>query len=59
MAKKKRYTQVIKKTSKRTGTTKKQIDKKRDAHDPSLRVSKKGKRYFENRMNRSDLNGPI
>ncbi len=59
MAKKKRYTQVIKKTSKRTGTTRKQIDKKRDAHDPGLRVSKKGKRYFENRMNRSDLNGPI
>lgn len=59
MVKKKRYTQVIKKTSKRTGTTRKQIDKKRDAHDPGLRVSKKGKRYFENRMNRSDLNGPI
>jgi hypothetical protein len=56
---KKRYTKVIKATKKRTGTTRKQIDKKRPAYEPGLRVSKKGKKYFENRMNRSDLNGPI
>lgn len=56
---KKRDTKVIKATKKRTGTTRKQIDKKRAAYDPGLRVSKKGKKYFENRMNRSDLNGPI
>ena len=57
--KKKRYTKVLKTTKTRSGTSWKKIDKRLDAYPPGLRQSKKGKKYFENRVNRSDLNGPI
>jgi len=47
MQKKKRY--------KQTGTSIIEVDKALMAKKPGWRISKSGKRYFENRKNRSDV----
>jgi len=45
--KKKKYTQ--------TGCSIKELDKQLEAKKPGWRISKSGKKYFENRKNRSDV----
>lgn len=40
---------------KQTGSSIKEIDKMLEAKKPGWRVSKSGKKYFENRKNRSDV----
>lgn len=47
---------VKKKTYHQTGKSNRTRDKKRKAKKPGWRKSKSGKKYFENRRNRSDKN---
>ncbi len=51
-------TRTRKKTYKQTGTRKSiKADRQRKAKLPGWRISKSGRRYFENRKNRSDKKG--
>jgi len=50
---------TIKKSNKQRGKSNLKIDKRQPALTPGLRRSSAGKKYFENRKNRSDLLGRI
>jgi len=56
---KKRYPSVLKKSGHQVGTSVKRIDRPLDAMPPGQRRSRKGKKYWETRKNRSDLFGNI
>jgi hypothetical protein len=42
-----------------TGKTTKSIDRRYKAKKPGYRKSRKGKKYYENRKNRSDVNPKV
>ena len=50
---------VVKPKHHQTGKTNKKRDKPRKAMKPGYRVSKRGKRYYEGRANRSDLKNNV
>lgn len=50
---------TIKKYNKQAGKTTVRKDKKLGALAPGIRRSSRGKKYFENRKNRSDLYGNV
>lgn len=53
----KRVARVTKVCSYQTGHTNTRIDREHHALQPGMRVSRTGKKYFENRRNRSDVRG--
>lgn len=50
---------TYRRVNKQTGTTIDYIDIARIALPPGMRMSKNGKKYFENRANRSDRDGSL
>ena len=45
---------IVRKATHQTGKTCRRIDERRTAMQPGMRVSKRGKPYYEGRKNRSD-----
>jgi len=50
---------TVKKVNHQTGKTNAKKDRQLDALSPGHRVSRRGKKYYEGRKNRSDLFGRI
>jgi hypothetical protein len=59
MAKKQRSPKVTRKINRQVGKSNRNVDRPLDALPPGQRISKNGKKYYETRMNRSDLYGNI
>ena len=54
-----RMQRMLRRVAWQTGHTIDVIDVKRQALPPGMRISKNGKRYYENRANRSDKSGTM